>query len=193
MDKKILIFDTETGGVDAENSDILQLSYQVIDYGTQQVLKTVDKFFPFPEDKSRVSSYAMEINGLTEEYLATKELADRSSAIEEFFEDMEECAVIVAHNGDFDKRFISATAIREGLSVPEWKPMIDTMKTTAELCVIPNTTGHGTGKYKWPRLNQLAEFLKIDMDGINLHDSSSDVELTKRCFLCLLEKKFYEI
>ena len=50
MDKKILIFDTETGGVDAENSDILQLSYQVIDYGTQQVLKTVDKFFPWPED-----------------------------------------------------------------------------------------------------------------------------------------------
>ena len=106
---------------------------------------------------------------------------------------MEECCVVVAHNRPFDQRFINATAEREGIPVPEWKPMIDTMRSTTDLCCIPNTSGHGSGKYKWPRLSQLAEFLKIDMEDINLHDSSSDVELTKRCFLCLLEKDFYEI
>lgn len=35
---KILIFDTETGGVNAEQNDILQLSYQITDGGTFKVL-----------------------------------------------------------------------------------------------------------------------------------------------------------
>jgi DNA polymerase III alpha subunit (gram-positive type) len=51
----MLILDTETGGLDAYNSDILQLSCQIMDYGTQRTIKSVDKFFPWPEDKSRVS------------------------------------------------------------------------------------------------------------------------------------------
>lgn len=186
---KILIFDTETGGVDADANDILQLSYQIIDYGTQKVLKAVDKFFHWPEDKSRVQSGAIQVNGLTEEYLATKELSDRSEAIKEFFDDMNECEVIVAHNGEFDKKFITATAKRVGLrDLNSWKPMIDTMKTTTNLCCIPSLRG-----YKWPKLIELAEFLEIRTDDINLHDSSADVELTKRCFLYLLEKEFYQI
>jgi DNA polymerase-3 subunit epsilon len=189
---KILIFDTETGGLDAYNSDILQLSYQIMDYGTQRTIKSVDKFFPWPEDKSRVSPGAIQVNGLTEEYLSTKELSDRYEALDEFYDDMEDCELVVAHNGDFDKRFIIATAEREGLYRSEsWKPMIDTMKTTTNLCCLPPHPGR-TG-YKWPKLIELAEFLNVPTDDINLHDSSADVELTKRCFVCLLEKKYYRL
>lgn len=126
----ILIFDTETGGVNCYANDILQLSYLV--------------------------------NGLTEEYLATKELSDRHEALNEFIDDLLDCEVCVAHNGDFDKNFINATAQREGIY-----------------------------RFNWPKLIELAECLRIKTDDINLHDSSADVELTKRCFLYLLEKKFY--
>lgn len=96
----------------------------------------------------------------------------------------------VAHNGDFDKGFINATAQREGIYRFNWPMMIDTMKTTTELCRLP---GRGRGGYKWPKLIELAECLRIKTDDINLHDSSADVELTKRCFLYLLEKKFYNL
>lgn len=189
---KILIFDTETGGVNAYANDILQLSYQIIDYDTQRVLKNVDRFFPWPEDKTRITWGAIQVNGLTEEYLATKDLSDRREAMEEFYEDMDNCELIVAHNGEFDKKFIIATAQREGLRrFDGWKPMIDTMKTTTDLCRIPKRNG-GFG-FKWPKLIELAEFLNIETDDINLHDSSADVELTKRCFLYLLEKKFYRL
>lgn len=190
---KILIFDTETGGVSPEQNDILQLSYQVIEYATQQVVKKVNHYFPWPEEKWRVCRQAIEVNGLTEEYLATKELSDRYSALEEFFDDMYGCSYLVAHNGDFDKKFIIAEAKRHRYIIGpnEWKPMIDTMKTTTELCQLlphPGRTG-----YKWPKLIELAECLRITTDDINLHDSSADVELTKRCFLYLLEKKFYQL
>lgn len=188
----ILIFDTETGGVNAEENDILQLSYQVYDTTAQKTIKAIDRFFPWPEDKSRVTERAIEVNGLTEEYLATKELSKRIDALKEFYEDMDKCDYIVAHNGNFDKRFISVTTEREGL-IPniEWKPMIDTMITTTDLCKLPPHPGKEG--YKWPKLIELAEFLKVNTDDINLHDSSADVELTKRCFLHLLREGFYEL
>lgn len=187
----ILIFDTETGGVNCYANDILQLSYQVIDRKTFKVLKEVDHFFPWPEDKSRVQWGAIQVNGLTEEYLATKELSDRHNALNEFIDDLLDCEVCVAHNGDFDKNFINATAKREGIYRFNWPMMIDTMKTTTELCRLPARSGRGG--FKWPKLIELAECLRIKTDDINLHDSSADVELTKRCFLYLLEKKFYSI
>lgn len=190
---KILIIDTETGGINCHMNDILQLSYQIIDSKTFKVLKGVDHFFPWPENKSRVQWGAIQVNGLTEEYLATKDLSDRNEALIEFYDDMDECEVIVAHNGDFDKGFIEATADREGIRemYRRWPMMIDTMKSTTELCRIP--TRNGRCGYKWPKLIELAECLCIDTDDINLHDSFADVELTKRCFLNLVEKKFYNI
>lgn len=189
----ILIFDTETGGISPEQNDILQLSYQVIDYSTQKVVKEVNHYFPWPEDKWRVQPGAIAVNGLTEEVLATKKMSDRYEALEEFFDDMYSCTYIVAHNGDFDKKFIIAEARRHHYTIgpDEWKPMIDTMKTTTDLCCLPNHSGRSG--FKWPKLIELAECLRIPTDDINLHDSSGDVELTKRCFLFLLEKKFYRL
>lgn len=133
----ILIFDTETGGVNCYANDILQLSYQVIDSRNFNVIKEVDHFFAWPEDKSRVQWGAIQVNGLTEEYLATKELSDRHDALNEFIDDLLDCEVCVAHNGDFDKNFINATAQREGIYRFNWPMMIDTMKTTTELCRLP--------------------------------------------------------
>lgn len=187
----ILIFDTETGGVNCYANDILQLSYQVIDSRSFNVIKEVNHFFPWPEDKSRVQWGAIQVNGLTEEYLATKDLSDRHEALNEFIDDLLDCEVCVAHNGDFDKNFINATAQREGIYRFNWPMMIDTMKTTTELCRLPARGGRCG--YKWPKLIELAECLRIKTDDINLHDSSADVELTKRCFLYLLERKFYNI
>lgn len=187
----ILIFDTETGGVNCYANDILQLSYQVIYSRSFNVIKEVNHFFPWPEDKSRVQWGAIQVNGLTEEYLATKDLSDRHEALNEFIDDLLDCEVCVAHNGDFDKNFINATAQREGIYRFNWPMMIDTMKTTTELCRLPARGGRCG--YKWPKLIELAECLRIKTDDINLHDSSADVELTKRCFLYLLERKFYNI
>ena len=188
---KIMIFDTETGGLNAWQNDILQLSYQVVDGDTFSIIREVNRYFPWPEERWRVQWSAIEVNGLTEEFLATKELSRRFDAINEFIDELAECGLCVAHNGEFDKKFINATAKREGCCPIDWPPMIDTMKTTTNLCKLPSA-GFRCG-YKWPKLIELAEFLSVRTDDINLHDSSADVELTKRCFVHLLERGFYKI
>lgn len=51
---KILIFDTETGGLNPYRNDILQLSFQVIDGDTFNTLLVSNYYFPCPDDENRV-------------------------------------------------------------------------------------------------------------------------------------------
>ena len=51
---KILIFDTETGGLNPYRNDILQLSFQVIDGDTFNTLLVSNYYFPSPDDENRV-------------------------------------------------------------------------------------------------------------------------------------------
>ena len=80
---KILVFDTETTGLNPQWNVILQLSYQIVDSDTWSSIKTVNHYFSWPEDKSRVSQDAIKVNGLTEEVLSGKQLSNRKAAFEE--------------------------------------------------------------------------------------------------------------
>ena len=106
---RILIFDTETSGLDPQWNVILQLSYQIVDSDSWSIHKTVNHYFSWPENKARVSQGAIDVNGLTEEVLASKKLSNRKSALEEFVADKDSCDLLVAHNLEFDKKFIIAS------------------------------------------------------------------------------------
>ncbi len=177
---KILIFDTETSGTDQFLNVILQLSYQVVDSDSWETIKIGNFYFPWPEDESKVNLGAIQVNGLTKEVLESKGLSERKAALEEFVEDMNSCDLLVAHNLNFDKKFIVASCKNEGVECTEsgWEHTYDTMRETTGFCKIPSDFDD----YKWPRLTELAERLGIDYSQIPLHDSSGDVELTKQCF-----------
>lgn len=103
---KILIFDTETGGLNAYRNDILQLSFQVIDGDTFHTLLESNYYFPWPEDKRRVEWGAIQVNGLTEEFLATQDVYDRYEVLNFFIDELMDCDLCVAHNGEFDLNLI---------------------------------------------------------------------------------------
>ena len=178
---RILVFDTETSGLDPQWNVILQLSYQIVDSDSWAIHKTVNHYFSWPENKARVSHRAIDVNGLTEDFLTSKQLSDRKIALEEFVKDKDSCDLLVAHNLEFDKKFIIASCREEGVKFANsgWAKSYDTMKRTTSYCQIPKDWGNG---YKWPKLTELADCLGINYSHIALHDSSGDVELTKLCF-----------
>lgn len=184
---KALIFDTETSGLRPGWNVILQLSYQIVDTDTWEVVKEVNHFFDYPEDLSRVEEGAIAVNGLTPERLAQEVLSNRHDALLEFDEDKDFVDLLVAHNLEFDKKFIIASGDEEGVKYIEkgWKNTYDSMLRNVEFCKLPKRSGSG---YKWPRLYELADCLYVDYSDLNLHDSSADVELTKRCFRALFEQ-----
>ncbi len=189
---RILVFDTETSGLNPQWNVILQLSYQVVDSDSWTTQKTVNHYFAWPEDKSRVTWEAINVNGLTEEVLGSKQLSNRKAALEEFVKDKDSCDLLVAHNLEFDKKFIIAACREEGVKFASsgWSKSYDTMKRTTSFCQIPKDWGSG---YKWPKLTELANCLGVDYSHIALHDSSGDVELTKLCFEGIVANGLYSI
>ena len=189
---RILIFDTETSGLDPQWNVILQLSYQIVDSDSWATIKTVNHYFAWPENKARVTQEAINVNGLTEEILAAKQLSNRKTALEEFVADKDSCDLLVAHNLEFDKKFIIAYCREEGVKFANsgWSQSYDTMKRTTNYCHIPKDWGNG---YKWPKLTELAACLGVDYSNISLHDSSGDVELTKTCFEQIVAEGLYTL
>ena len=189
---KIIFLDTETGGKEATKCDILQLSYQIVEYPAFNLVKQQNFYF---KRERLASAEAIQVNGLTDEFLAKQVLTPRSTAIKEFLIDLEECSMLVAHCIGFDMDFIHYTCRRTHYT-KRYNKIIgklqtyDTMKETANLCRMPFTAPRNYQKesrYKYPRLSELADFLNIDRSDINLHDSNSDVTLTVRCFIRLVE------
>jgi DNA segregation ATPase FtsK/SpoIIIE-like protein len=189
---RILVFDTETSGLNPQWNVILQLSYQIVDSNTWATQKTANHYFSWPENKARVTREAIIVNGLTEEVLASKQLSDRKTALEDFVKDKDSCDLLVAHNLEFDKKFIIASCREEGVKFAnsDWAKSYDTMKRMTSYCQIPKDWGNG---YKWPKLTELADCLGIDYSQISLHDSSGDVELTKLCFEGIVAEGLYNL
>lgn len=189
---RILVFDTETSGLNPQWNVILQLSYQIVDSYSWTTQKTVNHYFSWPENKDRVTQEAINVNGLTEDVLSGKQISNRKTALEEFVADKDSCNLLVAHNLEFDKNFIIASCREEGVKFTSsgWPKSYDTMKRTTNYCQIPKDWGSG---YKWPKLTELADCLGIDYSKISLHDSSGDVELTKLCFERIVAEGLFDL
>lgn len=183
---KILIFDCETSGLTPGWNKMLQLSWQLVDTCRWKVISRQNFYFRQP-GKDKVEDGAIRVNGLTKERLAKLGTVPRSKAIQAFAKDMEQSDMCVAHNLDFDFNFIYHED-KKGLIT--WKKGYCTMHGTTNLCKIEfgyrPYWADDDQVYKWPKLIELARFLKVDYSKINLHDSAGDVELTKRCFRALI-------
>lgn len=190
--RKIVVFDTETTGLTPAQNVILSLSWQVLD----NKLKTVSNetyFFEWPDDESRVTAEAIEVNGLTRERLKDLGTFDKGTALQKFADEIADADFLVAHNGRFDSSFILADAKEYGVCVDFSKPFYDTMANMAEFVGIPKwdakyVRGRGWTDYKWPQLNELANKLKIRQDNIDYHQSAADVEVTSRCLRSIVRR-----
>lgn len=176
-EKKVLVFDTETTGFDATKNYVLSLSWQVLDSN----LKTIDKqtrYFenPLPESVCRK---AIKVNGLTNKKLSELGTVNKKQAFDEFVNTAKDCSLVVGHNVSFDMKFIDSESKRNGIdNLLAGIPTFDTMKGTEKYCNMYKKHGWR----KWPKLIELATVLGINTDDINWHHSSSDVEVTTRCF-----------
>lgn len=180
---KVIVFDTETTGLDEYDNYILSLSWQVLD----NHLKTIDeqtRYFENPLSERKCLE-AIDINGLTNERLRELGTTDKREALLEFKEAVESCGLAVAHNANFDYIFMCSEYQRLDIdnSFLQKLDWFDTMTEMTNFCEIDG----GPRRYKWPRLSELAEHLDIDTKDINYHQSSSDVEVTVRCFRKIVE------
>ncbi|WP_251859582.1 3'-5' exonuclease [Clostridium sp. Marseille-Q2269] len=185
--KKIFI-DTETTGL--EPGEIIQLTYCVCDINSngEEKVKFAKNFF---FDVDYIEESAEAIHGFSTEKLKIlsngKKFKDLASEISSDLKD----GIFIAHNVNFDKKFVAAEFNR--LNNTDWIPKKFFCTMEHFKPIVKATTR--TGKLKKPRLEETIDFLNIDKkivlkgakrlfncDDVGFHDARYDVAALVSCY-----------
>lgn len=116
-----IVFDTETTGRDAERGDRIVELGAVELFNLSPTGRTLHLYF---NPQCEVPDEVVRIHGLTTSFLRDKPLfADTVQQILDFFED----SPIVAHNAEFDRRFLNAEMAKLNLATHATERYVDTL------------------------------------------------------------------
>lgn len=173
----LLVFDTETSGLGAEDRPV-ELGFIRMDNGLETkahsaILKSVTDIHP----------KASEVNGITMERILA-EGKDPKEELEKFFnafrEVMQDGGIVVAHNASFDVKMLNRLARDVNLESPLiLSSVFCTMKNSTNQCQLEPFR---FGSWKYPKLSELADQLKVVYDSSVLHGAVQDCRLTARCY-----------
>ena len=183
--RNYIILDVETNGIGTfrpPKQKPIQVSYQHIDSSGLN-------FEDYSEFISGVSNIKWG-GSIGECPWSVDFVNSKGVTIQSCIKNIERCidkdTIIVGHNIAFDVGVLLNMVYSKVISET---PVICTMRTTTEFCKIKKK-GYSSkyGGYKWPKLEELANVLNVNIERENFHDSKYDVEITKQCFLRLLNK-----
>ena len=196
---KVLVFDTETTGLQVKGASIydkskwpyiIQLSYIFYDLSINSVL-IKDNYIKL-DSSITISQESYNIHNISREILDAQGI-NIVDALKDFNECLKVCDIVVGHNISFDKRLIFVECFRHNVkqyftefkdNVMIQKPEFCTMKNTNEFCKLERLSATNKVYYKHPKLSELYEKLfpnePLPKD---LHNSLVDVAMTIRCYL----------
>lgn len=180
---RYLLFDTETTGLPrnwrapVEQVDnwprLVQVAYLMYDESGVKIGGDASIIIPGGYE---IPSDVAVVHGITQER-ALREGREVYDVLQELYEAMEACDVLVAHNMDFDSKIIGSEFIRHGIpNIIESRKRLCTMRASADLVGILGPRG-----YKWPKLSELyVHLFRENFDGA--HNAEADIRATARCF-----------
>jgi DNA polymerase-3 subunit epsilon len=166
-----LILDTETTGLDPASG------HRIIEIGCIELLsrkQTGNRFHVYLNPEREVDPGAVEVHGLSTEFLADKpRFADIASDFLGFIEGAE----LIIHNAPFDVGFLNHELSLLG---PEWKAIVD-------YCGILDTLLLARKKHPGQRnsLDALCKRYDIDNKHRSLHGALLDAEILAEVFLAM--------
>lgn len=186
-------FDTETSARTSPNKkwtnqqEVIEIAYLITDR----------KFNTVMEKQFMIRDVATEIFEHQTKYTMDdlKNGKEWKEVYESMIEDMKMVysnnGAFIAHNLVFDRDVIIYSSQLKNLETSMFSEMIDhrgycTKEKTTNICKIPSQYGRG---YKWPKLQELHDFLHPTIPYVQTHLALDDVRLLKNCFrTCLLRK-----
>lgn len=164
-----IVFDTETTGFDPKTGD------RVVEIGCVELVNhiaTGQTFHVYINPERSMPRAAFEVHGLSDEFLADKpKFAEIARGFVEFVGD----ARLVAHNAEFDFKFINAEFARIGLPPIGPERMVDTLAIAKRR--------HPAGPNS---LDALCSRYGIDNSRRDLHGALLDSELLAEVYVELL-------
>jgi len=196
---KILVFDTETTGLQEKGASIydkskwphiIQLSYILYDVSNNSAL--IKNNYIKIDDSVIISQESFNIHNISREILNTQGI-NIVPALNEFNECLKQCDIVVGHNISFDKRLIFVECLRHNVkqyftqfinNQKIHKPEYCTMKNTIDFCKLERFDKTNQVYNKNPKLSELYSLLfPNEALPTNLHNSLVDVAMTLRCYV----------
>ena len=192
---RLFFFDTETNGLPQNYKapptqignwpEILSIAWEVwtLKEGvwTQE---TSEAYLIQPPEGLIWNKEAEHVHGIS--YVkARSEGRPIKTILEKVYTELQKATHVIAHNLAFDKSVFLASMIRH-FGAGRWTGAKDvcTMMKTIPICKIVSTSPYATAAepYKWPRLQELYQFLfKKEWEG-TAHDALSDVQCMRTCY-----------
>ncbi len=158
---RVLVYDTETGGLDSTKHSVFSVGALVGDLDTGEILDMFEAYHKLPSiDDYVYGDKAVEIHGITPHEAFTK--GKTTEEIQELFSDLwhnNGAAIIGGHNEPFDRRFMSEQIFH--CSQQEFEANF-TYRALDSLPVLRLYTGHDNVA-SGASLGQAVKALKIDM------------------------------
>jgi len=196
---KVLVFDTETTGLQEKGASIynktkwphiIQLSYILYDLSNNSAL--IKNNYIKIDDSVIISQESFNIHNISREILDAQGI-NIVPALNEFNECLKKCDIVVGHNISFDKRLIFVECFRHNIkqyftqfinNEKFHKPEFCTMKNTTQFCKLERLSKTNQVYNKNPKLSELYVLLfPNDPLPQNLHNSLVDVAMTLRCYV----------
>ncbi|MDI1356055.1 MAG: exonuclease domain-containing protein [bacterium] len=186
VERKFLVFDTETNGLPKnwkkvpDSSDnwprLIQIAWYVFGENANFIEKR--KYLIKPEG-FEIQPIVTELTGVTQHEALTQG-RELKEVLLSFLEAIDNVDFIVAHNLQFDQNVILSECFRLNLEqtfTSEKRKLICTMKSSIDFCALADS--------KFPKLSELYEKLFNDVTNIQ-HNAMSDAKITAKCFWELL-------
>ncbi len=163
-ERDFVVVDFETTGLNAINDEIVEIGAVKI-----ESMRITDKFHTLVKPRKKMSQRSTEITGISmEELESAPEIEEVLPKLLEFIGD----SIFVAHNADFDYRFLRESAKR--LEKEFDSPYIDTLQFSKSMLKL---SGYGLEKV----------VKALNLGNFNHHRALDDTLITAEAFLKLLE------
>jgi len=196
---KVLVFDTETTGLQEKGASIydkskwphiIQLSYILYDTSNNSAL--IKNNYIKIDKSVIISPESFNIHSISREILDCQGI-NIVDALKAFNECLKDCDIVVGHNISFDKRLIFVECFRHNIKQyftqfnkhgQIVKPEFCTMKNSTDFCKLERLTKTNQVYNKLPKLSELYSLLFPEEPlPSDLHNSLIDVAMTLRCYL----------
>lgn len=175
MSEYFLGLDTETTGVNPEKGDrIIEIALIQYDLNGNRIGDFIQRIDP----ECAINPAAQAVHGIAyADLVGMPKFADIADKV---YELMQGASLLIAHNFQFDGKFIASEMIKCENRVPT-APSFCTMENSRWACF--------DGKF--PKLLELCFALGVDYDKSKAHAASYDVEVMAECFFKALNRGLY--
>lgn len=186
---KLIIFDTETTGIEEEDK-IIQVGAIIADLKDKEYSKVYDELCS-AKDGIAIKIEAMATHGIREEHIKGKPLFSETNFLKELNQLNNSENYLIAHNIDFDLKMLSKEGFENKLK------LIDTLQCAKHLFTVGDEingyklTNHKLQTFRYMMLSQDEEDIEAKKNGVEIkaHDAIGDVVILK----LFLRKLFLEI